>query len=148
MIAPKTNTKTFPYLVNNKVISGILPQKLSKFNLSWLSKQFQNANDPQCNVKKMYLILTLSKIDHQVTRISRTATEPEYHLWKVRRPKCRPPWPADRILSGPRSSLSFKGLSTNPLLVFSVLFLTEFQEDFSLPKGCKQPPCCSCFCSS
>ena len=63
------------------------------------------------------LSLDLGKSTNQGSRISRIAIEPEnafchpeYHLWKVRRPKCRPPWLADRILSGPRSSLSSKGL--------------------------------------
>ena len=50
--------------------------------------------DPQCNVDKLDLYLCTN----QGPRISRIAIEPdnaschpEYHLWKVRRPKCRPP---------------------------------------------------------
>ena len=140
--APKTNIiyamykKMFPCMIYTKVFS------------SWTGCP---TIDPQCNLEKVDLYLCAN----QGPRISRIAIEPdngschpEYHLWKVRRPKCRPPWLADRILSGPPSSLSSKGLQTNPLLMFSVLFLTEFQVDLSPPKGCKQPPCCSCFCFS
>ena len=118
----------------------------SVFILSWLSQLTHNA----MLISWTFIFAPIRGQEFQELQLSpdNASCHPEYHPWKVRRPKCRPPWPADRILSGPRSSLSFKGLSTNPLLVFSVLFLTEFQEDFSLPKGCKQPPCCSCFCSS